>query len=328
MKVSVIVVTLNEEKNMENCLQSLLKQDIPEQDYEIIVVDGGSTDNTQKIVRDVAKHHSFIKLVTKEKGSITECRNLGIKNAHYDYVAFTDADCVVPKDWLNRLRKAFSRHAVATPLAGIGGANIPPETGNSFQKAIGIVFNSWLGSLGSIQAMPMKQDRQVFSISCSNSLYKKKALLDVGMFSEELGNQGEDWDMGAKLQAKGYMVYGVHGSFVWHHLRPDAKSFWKNMVFYGNSRMLLTKKHPAIVKPKYFIPLLFIPLFILSLILFFSFNYYFLLFPFLYFPLILLYSIIISIKKPALIPVVFITFLLQHFGYSYGELKGLRWLLK
>ncbi len=328
MKVSVIVVTYNEGKNIENCLQSLLKQNISHEEYEIIVSDGNSTDNTMEIVKNFAKKHPFIHLHIKEKGSITECRNIGIKNAKYDFIAFTDADCIVPENWLKTLQNAYSRHAVAANLAGVGGANIPPEIGNAFQKAIGIVFSSWFGSLGSIQAMPLAENKKVFSISCSNSFYKKQALLDVGMFSEELGNQGEDWDMGAKLQAKGYNVYGILDSFVWHHLRPDAKSFWKNMVFYGDGRMRLTKKHPTILKLKYLAPLFFIPVFVLSLVLFGVFQLPVLLVPFLYFPFILFYSIIISIKKPALIPLVFTAFLLQHFGYSLGELKGLRWLLK
>lgn len=328
MKVSVIVVTYNEEKNIENCLQSLLKQNIPHKEYEIIVSDGNSTDTTQEIVKNFAKKHPCIHLHITEKGSITECRNVGIKNAHYDFVAFTDADCIVPENWLNTLQNAYSRHAVATNLAGVGGANIPPETCNAFQQAIGIVFSSWLGSLGSIQAMPMTENKQVFSISCSNSFYRKQALRDVGMFSEDLGNQGEDWDMGAKLQAKGYVVYGVHDSFVWHHLRPDAKSFWKNMVFYGDGRMRLTKKHPAILKLKYLAPLFFIPAFVLSAVLFAIFHYSLLLLPFLYFPFIALYSINISIKKPALIPLVFTVFFLQHFGYSFGELKGMRWFMR
>jgi cellulose synthase/poly-beta-1,6-N-acetylglucosamine synthase-like glycosyltransferase len=320
----VIVVTWNEEKNIENCLQSLLKQDVSQEEYEIIVSDGGSKDNTQNIVKVLAKKHKHIHLLVKEKGSITVCRNLGITHAKYEYIAFTDADCIVPENWLTQLQNGFSRHSVDN-CAGVGGANIPPASGNQFQKAIGIVFNSWLGSLGSIQAMPVKEDKQVFSISCSNSLYKKQALIEVNMFTEELGNQGEDWDMGAKLQQKKYVVYGIHDSFVWHHLRPDATSFWKNMVFYGDGRMLLTKKHPTIIKPKYFIPLFFIPVFVFSAVLFALFHYPVLLVPFLYFPFILLYSIIIAIKKPTLILLVFIAFLLQHFGYSLGELKGLRW---
>lgn len=331
MKVSVIVVTLNEEKNIVACLQSLLKQDIPQEDIEILVVDGGSSDKTQENIEEIAKHHASLKLLVKENGSITTCRNIGIKLAQHEYVAFTDADCVVPEDWLKRLCRGYSRHAVGHPkLAGVGGANIPPEHGNSFQQAIGIAFNSILGSLGSIQAVRMKKEKPVFSISCSNSLYKKKVLEDVGMFSEELGNQGEDWDMGVKLEKKGSVVYGLKDSFVWHHFRATPAAFLKNMVFYGDGRMLLTKKHPDVVKAKYMLPLFFIPIFFLSLLAGALTKKIWIFIPFLYFPLMFVYSFVISLlqKKMGLVFHVFFVFVLQHFGYAIGMWKGMRWLLK
>ena len=158
MKVSVIVVTLHEEKNIEQCLHSLIAQDVPKTDYEILVIDGGSKDKTAELVKQIAAQNEQPKITLhiREKGSITECRNIGVQNAQHDFVAFTDADCVAPVDWLRRLKRGFSRNAVANQkLAGVGGANIPPEQGTVFQKAIGIAFNSFLGSLGSIQAKPV-----------------------------------------------------------------------------------------------------------------------------------------------------------------------------
>ncbi|MBI5002983.1 glycosyltransferase [Candidatus Woesearchaeota archaeon] len=330
MKVSVIVVTLNEEKNISSCLESLLKQDVPKESYEVLIVDGGSKDATQSLVKKAQEQHANLHFHSKEKGSITECRNIGIKNAKYDFIAFTDADCIVPEDWLRRLRQGFSRHAVGNPmLAGVGGANIPPKDATVFQEAIGIAFNSMLGSLGSIQAQPMKKNKPVFSISCANSLHQKKALLDVGMFSEELGNQGEDWDLGAKLKKKGYIVYGIHDSFVWHNFRATPKAFWKNMVFYGDGRMRLMKKHPDLVSGKYLLPLFFIPVFVVSGIAYFWTKNVWLLVPYAYFPFILLYSLLISLKqsKSARFLQVFLAFLIQHFSYAWGELKGVRWLL-
>ncbi|MBI5073053.1 glycosyltransferase, partial [Candidatus Woesearchaeota archaeon] len=168
MKVSVIVVTLDEEKNINRCLDSLVKQDIPKADYEILVVDGGSKDKTKEIVIELAKEiaaqneHPKIHFYEKQSGSITQCRNIGIQKSQHDVVAFIDADCVAPEDWLRRLKRGFSRNAVANhKLAGVGGANIPPQEGTIFQNAIGVAFNSFLGSLGSIQARPMKQNNRV-----------------------------------------------------------------------------------------------------------------------------------------------------------------------
>ncbi len=343
MKVSVIVVTWNEENNIISCLTSLAKQDYG--CYEIIIVDGGSTDKTnEKVLTYVGKkNNNFVNkqitIITEKgrtgKGTITECRNAGIKNAKYDYIAYTDADCIVPEDWLMKLaqgykcaEKRIKNKLEKGALAGVGGANIPPQNATVFQQAIGIAFNSLLGSLGSIQAKPPRKDKQVFSISCCNALFRKDALVAVGMFSVDLENQGEDWDMGAKLNKAGFVVYGVKDSFVWHNFKATPKEFWKNMFFYGDGRMRLMKKHKDKLKKRYILPLLFIPSFIVSFVAFvITWNAIFLVI-FAYLPLLLLYSVIIATrqKKSFLAFHVFLAFFILHFGYASGELKGLRWL--
>jgi succinoglycan biosynthesis protein ExoA len=344
MKVSVIVVTFNEEKNIKQCIDSFCGMQYKD-DFEVIIADGGSSDKTEELVKELIKEiakknkGTKIRFLTEKgktgKGSITECRNAGAKAAKYEYIAYTDADCIVPQNWLTNMVAGFQRiqkitEAKQQKLAGVGGANIPPENPPAFQKAIGVAFNSLLGSLGSIQARPPKEDKQVFSISCCNSLFKKSALKTVNLFSEELGNQGEDWDMGAKLNKAGFVCYGIRDSFVWHNFRATPKAFWKNMLFYGDGRMRLMKKHKDLIKKRYLLPLAFIPLFVVSLGTFVATRNPVTLIPFAYFPLILLYSIAIAIKQNQthLSFHVFYAFLVQHFGYAWGEMKGLRWFVK
>jgi succinoglycan biosynthesis protein ExoA len=338
MKVSVIVVTWNEEKNIQACLNSLLALEYSN-DYQIIITDGGSTDKTEEIVKEIAKKNKKLQFITQKgvsgKGTITECRNAGIKAAKYDYIAYTDADCTVPKDWLTQFFVGFERIQKVTTqhnkkLAGVGGANIPPQNPTTFQRAIGVAFNSLLGSLGSIQAKPPKKDKQVFSISCCNAFFKKSVLEAVHLFSEDLGNQGEDWDMGAKLKKAGFVCYGIPESFVWHNFRATPATFWKNMVFYGDGRIRLMRKHPDLIKKRYLLALPFIPLFIVSFGLFLALRNPLYLLPFAYFPCMLLYSIAIAVKQSkALLSLhVFYAFIVQHFGYAWGCLKGLRWIVK
>lgn len=91
IKVSVIVPAYNAEKTLDECLDSLLHQDY--EDYEVIVVDDGSTDNT----RGVAESHRDEKLVyiRQSNGGVSAARNTGISRARGEYIAFCDADdCV------------------------------------------------------------------------------------------------------------------------------------------------------------------------------------------------------------------------------------------
>jgi len=322
--VSVIVITYNEERNIGACLNSLFSLDYPERSYEVIVVDGDSSDRTQKIVNESKKKHKNLKLIIDKIGSQTTSRNLGIRKSNYNFIAFTDADCLVPKNWLEILVDGFKKYHKKIPLAGVGGANIPPKKINSFTKAIGIAFDSWLGSLGSIQAKPLRKDSRVFSISCTNALYDKSKLFEVGLFPAYKKKMGDDWILGLKLKRKGYFLVALKNSFVWHKFRSTPYKFLKNMILYGKVRMNYIIRYPADNSVKYFLPLLFMAT-IFSAIFFPISKIFFL--PLLYFPTVFVYSLYLTLKKkkPWLIFHVLLIFLLLHFGYSLGELIGLKY---
>lgn len=326
LKVSVVVICLNEERNISAVLGSLFEQSYPSSQFEVLVVDGGSRDKTQQLMKGYIKKDARIKLIIDQGGSITSSRNVGIKRASYPYIAFTDADCIAPKNWLSGLVAGYVKHSsLHQNLAGVGGANIPPVAASSFVEATGIAFDSFLGSLGSLQAKPFAADKVVDSISCANAFYAKQALFAVDLFSEDLGNQGEDWEIGYKLRQKKYVLMGLGNHFVWHNMRSTPRSFWKNMVFYGDGRMRLIAKHPSGFRLIYGLPFLF-SLVIISPIFFFLHQLFLL--PLLYFPFMLLYSFWLCLlkKKLELTFTVFVVFLILHFGYAYGEVKGLRWL--
>ena len=184
MKASVIVVTYNEERNIADCMSSLVNIDYNKKDYEILVVDGNSSDKTKDIVRNFIKNNKNkikIRLINNPKRFIASSRNAGLKNASYDLIAFTDADCIVPKEWLKILvdgyEKLKNKH-----VAAVGGANIPPENAPNFMAAVGIAFDSFLGSLGSAQAKTFSKITFVPSLPCCNVLHSKKLLLEAGGF--------------------------------------------------------------------------------------------------------------------------------------------------
>ncbi len=108
-KISVIVAARNEERNILSLLKSFEKQSYDE--FELIIIDDRSTDNTYKIVLDYSRNANIdIKLYEiNEKNSIGKKKavELGISKAKHDILAFTDADCIVPKDWLKEINGAF-----------------------------------------------------------------------------------------------------------------------------------------------------------------------------------------------------------------------------
>ncbi len=96
MKVSVIVPVYNVEDYIEKCLESLVHQTLT--DLEIIVVNDGSPDNSEKIIKKYEKKYKNIKYVVKENGGLSDARNYGLKYATGEYIAFLDSDDYVTED--------------------------------------------------------------------------------------------------------------------------------------------------------------------------------------------------------------------------------------
>lgn len=107
MKVSVIVPALNEEKNIRRCLEALCAMTASTADFEVIVVDNGSTDKTVEVAGEFSRRLN-LRTLHSPGVRISALRNLGAQNANGDVLAFLDADCLVPTSWLSFAVPLFS----------------------------------------------------------------------------------------------------------------------------------------------------------------------------------------------------------------------------
>lgn len=104
MFLSFIVPVYNAETYIGECLHSLLEQDIPKEDYQIICVNDGSKDGSLSILRSFEKKHPNIVVIDKKNGGVTTARNAGLSAARGDYIWFIDADDLVKANCLSQLR--------------------------------------------------------------------------------------------------------------------------------------------------------------------------------------------------------------------------------
>jgi glycosyltransferase involved in cell wall biosynthesis len=123
MFISVIVAVKNEERYVGKCIDSLRNQNYPADKYEIIVVDGFSTDGTWEILQELKKQNPGLKILRDPKNAAAG-RNIGIRNAKGEYVAFIDAVAVAAHDWLDQIKSAFEK----SNAAGVGGPDFLPQT--------------------------------------------------------------------------------------------------------------------------------------------------------------------------------------------------------
>ena len=110
-KVSVVVPVRNGAPKIARCLQALLAQTL--QPYEIIVVDGHSTDSTVEVASKLP-----VTIIYENYGTVGGARQVGVEHARGEYVAFTDADCIPRKDWLENLVREFD-----DGIVGVGGGS-------------------------------------------------------------------------------------------------------------------------------------------------------------------------------------------------------------
>lgn len=101
LKVSVVIPVYNEEKYLGACLDSLMKQVEPAD--EIIVVNNNSTDDTVKIAKQYP-----VRILKEKKQGMTPARNKGFNEAQYEIIARTDADTVLPRNWIRRIKRSFA----------------------------------------------------------------------------------------------------------------------------------------------------------------------------------------------------------------------------
>lgn len=174
MKVSVCITVFNEEGSVGRLLDSLLRQ--TKKPDEIVIVDGGSSDNTVGVIKKYQKKNENIKLIV-EPGSTAEGRNASIKNARHKIIATTDAGCIAKEDWLEKLTGPFKDESV-----GLAAGFYDMKAKNSMQEAMNLFHG----------VHPVRFDKDSFLPSTRSVAFKKSVWEDIGGFDEGLEKAGED----------------------------------------------------------------------------------------------------------------------------------------
>lgn len=323
MRVSVIVICYNEEENIADILQSLNEQTVAPSDYEVIVVDNASTDATGEIAREFAAEAENVRVVENPVRGIAPSRNVGLREARYDYVAYTDADCIVEPRWLEKLIEGMERHSAADPaVAAVGGGNIPADETDRFQRALGITLNSFWGSHGSAQGMLHEADREVAHCPTLNVLYDRRSLLELGGFDESFGNICEDVDLNHRLGRAGRRIIFLSDTWVRHKLRATLARWFRNVFTYGKGRSWVIAKHPDHMQLKFLVP----PLIVLGLALLpLSFVHRaFAIFPVLYVVSVAFIALVLTLRRHSigLWPWVFVILAGNPIAYGAGQMYG------
>jgi O-antigen biosynthesis protein len=226
-RVSVVVASYNGASTLKTCLQSLEHLNYP--DYEVILVDDGSTDATQSIVSTFPRVRNI--LHARNEG-LSVARNSGIDAASGSIIAFTDSDCRADEDWLFFLVGDLLR----SDFAGIGGHNFLPPDDSPTAAAVMV-------SPGG-PAHVMLTDRVAEHVPGCNMAFYKSALTGLHGFDPIFRRAGDDVDICWRLQQRGYRIGFSPAGFVWHYRRNTVRAYLKQQSGYGEAEALLERRHP------------------------------------------------------------------------------------
>ena len=223
--ISVVVCSYNGSRTIRDCFAGLTRLSYP--NYEVIVINDGSTDSTGKI----ASEYGFRVISTHNQG-LSNARNLGCQAAAGEIVAYIDDDAYPDPHWLTYLAAAFMN----TEHAGIGGPNVPPS-GN------GLIADCVAHAPGG-PVHVLLSDQEAEHIPGCNMAFRKSALEEIGGFDPQFRSAGDDVDVCWRLQKKGYTLGFSPSAMVWHHQRNSLVAYWKQQIGYGKAEALLERKWP------------------------------------------------------------------------------------
>jgi GT2 family glycosyltransferase len=224
-RVSVVVCAHNAGQTISDCLEGVTGLDYP--DFEVMVVDDGSTDRTATLVRTFD-----VRLIRTPNRGLSHARNRGIEEATGEIVAFVDADARPDPHWLTYLAATFT----SSTHAGVGGPNISPP-------GDGLVA----GCVAAAPGRPthvLLSDGEAEHIPGCNMAFRRQALEAIGGFDPRFRVAGDDVDVCWRLQQQGMTLGFSPAAFVWHHHRDSIGAFWRQQRGYGRAEALLEEKWP------------------------------------------------------------------------------------
>ena len=235
-KVSVIIPTHNQKEILARTLDYLMVQDYSQDQYEIIVVDDGSTDATQEMVKSKMGSGASLRYLYQKQRGPHFARNLGIEKAGGEIIIFVDSDIFAPPNFISEHMKFHQRLGdIVVSGPTVRTDNLDNVFADANRRKIKKLLFDFSGP----------------SFITSNLSVKRKFLIRVGGFDEEFTGFGwHDWELGLRLKKLGLKAKRNINAIVYHYKKKinlsDLPSLCKKKTEQGRNAVLYYKKHPSL----------------------------------------------------------------------------------
>ncbi|MCS3901255.1 glycosyltransferase [Methanococcus voltae] len=310
--ISIIIPTFNEEKYITKCLESWFNQDYPQENYEILIFDGKSTDKTIDVIKELQKKHKFpnLKIFTNEKRKQVYAFNEGIKQANGDFFIIFGAHAYPEYDFLKNSVETYDKIKKEEPkLIGVGGIHHSICENNAAEISK-LVYNTPLSGSSPYRYLMMER----FSNTVVYGMYDTKMIKENNILFDTDFITGQDFEFNLHLIKEGFKLYTNPNIVSSYYTRSSVKKFIKQTINYGAAKGLMIRKG-------YF-----------NILWLFPFGFLFMLLSiiitgvlvFIYFIIVMLDTIrlIVKTQEPSYITLPVLLFVF-HCLISYGFFKGL-----
>lgn len=231
-EVSVVVPAHGRPETLRLALTSLVAQNCPTHQWEVIVVDDGSPQPLKEIVTQFMGEIN-VGVVRQEQGGPAKARNRGIREANADIIAFIDDDCVASRNWIVNIIHAFSENA---EIDAIGGQVLPLCT-NTFVE-------QYMRDKQHLMEPARNCRGEIVSLATANAAIRRRVLLQLGGFDESFARPGcEDTELIYRLQKEGYRLLYSPDVLVRHAHPKRWRKLLSTMYNYGHGLAQHSHRH-------------------------------------------------------------------------------------
>ena len=318
--VSIIVPCRDEKKYIVKCLDSIIAQDYPKDNLEILVVDGGSTDGTKEIVKEYIQKYPFMKLLNNPRRAVPIALNIGIKEVKGEVIMRMDAHNAYEKNYIPKCIKYLKKYDVDN----VGGICVTSPGANTIlARSIALTLSHPFGVGNSYFRIGSKEPRFVDTVPFG--CYKREVFERVGLFNENLV-RNQDIEFNLRLKKAGGKILLVPDITSYYHARSTLKAFARQNFWNGFWVIYSTKFTKIPFSIRHLVPFFLVVFLMGSLILLFFFHPFIYLFTFIfgsYFILNVFFSARLSFKDGLkYLPTLILSFSTLHFSYGFGSILG------
>ena len=316
---SLIIPVYNRPQELDELLACIQLQEF--RDFEVVVIEDGSTDDAAQIIEKYKASFDLAYYV-KENGGQGFARNYAFERAKGDFFIILDSDALLEPTYLNEVDKAIK----ADNLDLFGGPDKDHPSFSPIQKAISYSMTSFLttgGIRGKEKNIGGQFHPRSFNMGISRKVYEA-----TGGF--KITRMGEDIEFSIRCISLGFKSGLIPKAFIYHKRRTDFRQFYNQLHFFGRARINISRFFPKELKPVHFFPFLFFCYYVLTglALLFFPSLGVLLFCGIIIYSLLVFFSAIINTKdyRIALLAIFAANIQLFAYGKGFAE-EGLRkWL--